>query len=326
MKRKNIAGLIAIAAIVVVAMLAGCVEKEQVNTAEIKEMILASVDQIDTYKFDIDMTQKMLIQNETTETEMTTVSTGEAAMDVTNKKMMMEMAMTMETPDKPEMTEEPMEMDMFIYLIDNAMYMKMDTGIPELPAQWTKMEMPDEYEKTWESQNQVDQQMELLNISAVELLEDEKVNGVDCYVLKITPDKDKYGELLSKQEGMSDLMQSLQQNDSFDMGKMIKEMSMKQWIAKNTKFPMKTEMQIKMVISSEDMIIPEAEEEFTMTSDQRTTIVFYDYNKPMAIELPEDAESATGFSMFPPMNETAGNATESPMLPPMNETEPLATA
>jgi hypothetical protein len=64
--------------------------------------------------------------------------------------------------------------------------MKMDTGIPELPAQWTKMEMPDEYEKTWESQNQVDQQMELLNISAVELLEDETVNGVDCYVLKIT--------------------------------------------------------------------------------------------------------------------------------------------
>ena len=326
MKRKNIAGLIAIAAIVIVAMLAGCVEKEQVNTAEIKEMILASVDQIDTYKFDIDMTQKMLIQNETTETEMTTVSTGEAAVDVTNKKMMMEMAMTMETPDKPEMTEEPMEMDMFIYLIDNAMYMKMDTGIPELPAQWTKMEMPDEYEKTWESQNQVDQQMELLNISAVELLEDETVNGVDCYVLKITPDMDKYGELLSKQEGMSDLMQSLQQNDSFDIGKMIKEMSMKQWIAKNTKFPMKTEMQIKMVISSEDMIIPEAEEEFTMTSDQRTTIVFYDYNKPVAIELPEDAESATGFSRFPPMNETAGNATESPMLPPMNETEPLATA
>ena len=326
MKRKNIAGLIAIAAIVVVAMLAGCVEKEQVNTAEIKEMILASVDQIDTYKFDIDMTQKMLIQNETTETEMTTVSTGEAAVDVTNKKMMMEMAMTMETPDKPEMPEEPMEMDMFIYLIDNAMYMKMDTGIPELPAQWTKMEMPEEYEKTWESQNQVDQQMELLKISEVELLEDEKVNGVDCYVLKITPDMEKYGELLSKQEGMSDLMQSLQQNDSFDMGKMIKEMSMKQWIAKNTKFPMKTEMQIKMVISSEDMIIPEAEEEFTMTSDQRTTIVFYDYNKPVAIELPEDAESATGFSMFPPMNETAGNATESPMLPPMNETEPLATA
>ncbi len=326
MKRKNMAGLVAIAAIVIVAMLAGCVEKEQVNTAEIKEMILASVDQIDTYKFDIDMTQKMLIQNETTETEMTTVSTGEAAMDVTNKKMMMEMAMTMETPDKPEMPEEPMEMDMFIYLIDNAMYMKMDTGIPELPAQWTKMEMPEEYEKTWESQNQVDQQMELLNISAVELLEDETVNGVDCYVLKITPDKDKYGELLSKQEGMSDLMQSLQQNDSFDMGKMIKEMSMKQWIAKDTKFPMKTEMQIKMVISSEDMIIPEAEEKFTMTSDQRTTIVFYDYNKPVAIELPKDAESATGFSRFPPMNETAGNATESPMLPPMNETEPLATA
>lgn len=308
MKRKNMAGLIAIAAIVVVAMLAGCVEEEQVNTAEIKEMILASVDQIDTYKFDIDMTEKMLIQNETTETEMTTVSKGEAAVDVTNKKMMMAMAM-METPDKLEMSEEPMEMDMFIYLIDNAMYMRRDTGIPELPAQWIKMEMPEEYEKTWESQNQVDQQMELLNISEVEFLGDETVNGVDCYVLKITPDMEKYGELLSEQEGMSELMQSLQQNDSFDMGKLIKDMSMKQWIAKDTKFPMKTEMQIKMVISSEDLIIPEAEEEFTATRDQRTTIVFYEYNKPMAIELPEDAESATGFSMFPPMNETEPLAT-----------------
>ena len=301
MKRKAIAGLIAVVAIVAVAMCAGCVEEKRMSTAEIKEMVLATAENTDTYKFDMDMTQKTLISNETDETEMTMTSTGKGAVDNINKKMKMEM--TMELPEGAP--QETMEMTMEMYFINNAMYMKMDRGIPEMPAQWTKTEMPEEY---WESQNRIGQQMELLNVSEVELLEDEEVNGVDCYVLNITIDTEKYGEILMKQEGLGELMQSLRQNDSFDIGEMIKEMSLKYWIAKDTKFPMKTEMQIKMVISSADLNIPETEEEFTMTMDQRTDMVFYDYNKPVTIELPKEAESAAGFPMFPPMNQTATSA------------------
>ncbi len=301
MKRKAIAGLIAVVAIVAVAMCAGCIEEERMSTAEIKEMVLATAENTDTYKFDMDMTQKTLISNETDETEMTMTSTGKGAVDNINKKMKMEM--TMELPEGAP--QETMEMTMEMYFINNAMYMKMDRGIPEMPAQWTKTEMPEEY---WESQNRIGQQMELLNVSEVELLEDEEVNGVDCYVLNITIDTEKYGEILMKQEGLGELMQSLRQNDSFDIGEMIKEMSLKYWIAKDTKFPMKTEMQMEMVISSEDLNIPETEAGFTMTSNQRTNIVFYDYNKPVTIELPKEAESAGEYPMFPPMNQTATTA------------------
>ena len=307
MERKAIAGLIAVVAIVAVAMCAGCVEEERVSTAEIKEMVLATAESIDTYKFDMDITQKTLISNETGEMEMTTLSTGNGVVDNLNKKMKLGMTMTMEMPEEAEMPET-MEMKMDVYFINNTMYTKMDMGIPEMPAQWTKMEMPEGYEEFWESQNQVDQQMELLKVSEMELLEDEKVNDVDCYVLKLTPDIEKYWDIVMKQEGMSELMQNLQQNVSFDIGEMIKEMSLKYWIAKDTKFPMKTEMQIKMVMSSEDLNIPETEEEFTMTMDQRTDMVFYDYNKPVTIELPKEAESAAGFPMFPPMNQTATSA------------------
>lgn len=307
MERKAIAGLIAVVAIVAVAMCAGCVEEERVSTAEIKEMVLATAESIDTYKFDMDITQKTLISNETGEMEMTTLSTGNGVVDNLNKKMKLGMTMTMEMPEEAEMPET-MEMKMDVYFINNTMYTKMDMGIPEMPAQWTKMEMPEGYEEFWESQNQVDQQMELLKVSEMELLEDEKVNDVDCYVLKLTPDIEKYWDIVMKQEGMSELMQNLQQNVSFDIGEMIKEMSLKYWIAKDTKFPMKTEMQIKMVISSADLNIPETEEEFTMTMDQRTDMVFYDYNKPVTIELPKEAESAAGFPMFPPMNQTATSA------------------
>ncbi len=307
MKRKTIAGLIAVVALVAVAMFAGCIEEGRMSTAEIKEMVLATTENIDTYKFDMDMTQKTLISNETGEMEMTTLSTGNGVVDNLNKKMKLEMTMTMKMPEKAEMPDT-MEMKMDMYFINNTMYTKMDMGIPGLPTQWTKMEMPEGYEESWESQNQVDQQMELLKVSEMELLEDEKVNDVDCYVLKLTPDIEKYWDIMMKQEGMSELMQNLQQNVSFDIGEMIKEMSLKYWIAKDTKFPMKTEMQIKMVMSSEDLNIPETEEEFTMTMDQRTDMVFYDYNKPVTIELPKEAESAAGFPMFPLMNQIATTA------------------
>ncbi|MCK4398340.1 MAG: hypothetical protein KAV25_05045 [Methanophagales archaeon] len=304
MKRKAIAGLIAVVAIVAVAMCAGCVEEKRMSTAEIKEMVLATAENTDTYKFDMDMTQKTLISNETDETEMTMTSTGSGVMDRTSKKMKLEMMMTMQLPEEAEIPETK-EMKMDIYFINNTLYTKMDMGIPMMPAQWTKREMPEEY---WESQNQIGQQMELLNISKVELLEDKKVNDVDCYVLKLMPDIEKYWETVMKQEGLGELMQSLRQNDSFDIGKLIKEMSIKQWIAKDTKFPVKTEVQIKMAMSSADLNIPETEEEFTMTMDQRTNIVFYDYNKPVTIELPKEAESAGEYPMFPPLNQTATTA------------------
>ena len=304
MKRKAIAGLIAVVAIVAVAMCAGCVEEKRMSTAEIKEMVLATAENTDTYKFDMDMTQKTLISNETDETEMTMTSTGSGVMDRTSKKMKLEMMMTMQLPEEAEIPETK-EMKMDIYFINNTLYTKMDMGIPMMPAQWTKREMPEEY---WESQNQIGQQMELLNISKVELLEDKKVNDVDCYVLKLMPDIEKYWETVMKQEGLGELMQSLRQNDSFDIGKLIKEMSIKQWIAKDTKFPVKTEVQIKMAMSSADLNIPETEEEFTMTMDQRTNIVFYDYNKPVTIELPKEAESAGEGPMFPPLNQTATTA------------------
>ncbi len=292
-KTKTIAGLIVVVAIVAVAMLAGCVEEERMSTVEIKEMALATTESIDTYTFDMDMTQNIQISNETGETEMTKLSTGNGVVDNINKKMNQEMTTTMKMPS------ETKEMKMDMYFINNTMYTKRE-GIPKMPAQWRKMEMPEGYKEFWELQNQVEQQMELLNVSKVEQLEDEKVNDVDCYVLKLTPDIEKHWETVMKQARLSELMQSLQQNDSFDIGKMIKEMSIKQWIAKDTKFPMKTEMQLKMMMSSEDLNLrDETKEKFTMTMDQRTSIVFHDYNEPVTIELPKEAESAAEFPMMP---------------------------
>jgi hypothetical protein len=267
---------------------------ERVSAEKIKEMALDSVENIDTYKFDMDMTVEVQLSNKTSKVEMITTSSGSGVVDNLNKRM--KMTTRMEMPEK--ILQKPMETEM--YLFDNAIYMKVDIGIPGTPVRWIKMKIPD-YEEHWESYNQLDQQMELLNISDVELLEDEEVNGVDCYVLKITPDLKRYWEIMMKQEGMSELMQNLKQNVSIDIiQKIIKEIYIKQWIAKDTKFLMKEQVQIKIVISSEDLNVTK---DFTMTIEEKIDVIFYDYNKPVLIELPEEAKSALELPMM--LNQTA---------------------
>jgi len=291
-------GLIVVVLIVAAMMFLGCLEKEQkMSFAEIKATVLANVEEIDTYKFDLNTTTRTLLSNETNSTEMTTSINGRGVLDAVDKEMKLNMNTSMETNE----TTEVMEME--IYLLNNTMYAKLNLGIPGRPAQWTKREMPEE---SWASQNQLEQQMELLNISEVELLVDEKVNGVDCYVLKIEPDMNKFwnstmGAAIIKSAQSSAL--------GVDIKKMMKSLSMKEWISKATMYPKKTQMAIRSVASSDDLAIPETEEKFTMTEDMEVELLFYDYNQPVSIELPEGAEGAVGQPLIPVLNQTTQNQT-----------------
>jgi hypothetical protein len=299
MDRKVIAGCMAIA-IAAVTIFSGCVEEEQLSAADITEMVLANADKIHTYSFDMNMTTKMLITNETGQTDLTTISQGNGVVDNINKKMAIFMDMSMKIAEMPEV---PGRMEMEMYLVNNTIYSKVDMGIATLPAQWVKMQMPEGYDDYWSSQNQLQQQMELLNASEVTRLEDDMVNGVDCYVLEIDPDLEKFWELVSDQSGMVEQLQAL---PGFDIQKMMKSLAMKEWIAKDTNFPAKTEMAMSMAMSSEDLNIPYTEEKFTMTMDYDIEMIFFDYNNPVTIELPEEAKNATTIPM-PMFNQTPSN-------------------
>jgi len=301
MKRELMAGLIAVLVIASVMMFSGCVEEEgKMSVADIKAEVLANAEEIDTYKFDMDVTMKMLLSNETNSTEMTTLSNGRGVLDVVDKKMKLYMNTSMETN---ETTEVPGPMEMEVYLINNTMYTKMDLGIPGLPPQWTKMEMPDE---SWPSQNQLEQQMELLEISEVKLLADEELNGVDCYVLEIVPDMGKFwNSTFAAVMGRS--TQGLA--PGMDLQRILKSMSTKEWISKATMYPKKTQMAVRLVVSSDDLPIPDTVEGFTMTADEKVELLFYDYNQPVSIELPEAAEAAAGLPLMSILNQSAFNQT-----------------
>ncbi len=90
---------------------------------------------------------------------------------------------------------------------------------------------------------------------------------------------------------------------------MMKSLSLKEWISKATMYLKKTQMAIRSVVSSDDLAIPETEEKFTMTDDVEVELLFYDYNQPVSIELPEAAEGAVGLPLIPVLNQTTKNQT-----------------
>jgi len=122
-------------------------------------------------------------------------------------------------------------------------------------------------------------QKQLLDVSNVQKLNDEVVDGVNCYVLQIDPDLEKYFEIM-----MSQLETSGSGNLSLgDISDIIEGWSIKQWIAKDTNLIKKIYNQMTMSYSFFDQEI---------TMDMEITVVFSNYNTAITIELPEEAENA----------------------------------
>ncbi|MGB7000420.1 MAG: hypothetical protein WBE22_00120 [Halobacteriota archaeon] len=329
-KMKMKAGLVVVVAIAAVMMFSSYAAA--LSQDEIAGLIL-NASEVDTYKFNMNMTMpmpmtmEMLMGNETNATEpMVMVANGSGVVDNVNKSMMMAMSMCVNMSEIMEAntsedtngnTSENTSLDMpeticmetEMYIINNTMYMKMDMSaiVPNFSF-WLKSEMT---EADWESEEIQGQQMELLNCSNVTLLDDEEVNGVDCYVLKIVPDTEKCWEIVMNtsimdQSGMGAEMQ----NASDILNQSLGNMTITEWIAKDTMFVMKSVAAMDMTMS------PDTEEEAKVVMDY--TMIFYDYNEPVTIVLPPEAEGATDISGLPGML-PGGNVTD--ILPGTNETD-----
>ena len=276
-------------ALVMVLSFAACAEEAGEegglpSAQEIVDGVIQSLDDIRTYQFDMDMTMDMAGEGEGEgETfEMTMVMDGSGALDFDNSEMRMDMTMSMAMPDEPEM-----DMGMAIYLIDGMMYMLME--IPEMEPMWIKSEMPEGY---WEEMSQVQAQIELLEVAQVEVMGSERIGGIDCYVLQLTPDLEQLWQMVMEQAEMAGEMPDI-------TGELLQEMSrsfsVKQWIAKDTYFLAKVEIDMAMELTPEAMGFPG--EEGIMTMDIAMSILAYNYNQPVSIVLPPEAEEAVEMTM-----------------------------
>lgn len=280
MKRIVVLGVLVLA--LTTSLLVGCAEKE-LTQEEIEQLVadvLIANAEVDTVKFDMNMLTTIEEIGGPKTGEATMVGDGTGAIDNVNKEMQMTINMTMDIPDQGKQ-DIPVE----YYLVDGWMHIKM--SIPEMGEQWMKMRLPEEM---WEKQSQIDQQIELLETAKeVNFLGSEDVSGTACYVVEIVPSMEALGKLLSQFE-MPD-MEGIDPVE-LNLADLIKEMSIKQWIAEDSYLIMKSQTHVLMEMRPED-IGPSGEDFEKITMDQNTMMTFYDYNEPVSIELPEEALEAS---------------------------------
>jgi hypothetical protein len=162
------------------------------------------------------------------------------------------------------------------------------TSMPDFSQMWLKIAISENMSAGIPSMEDV---TGIIESSQVEMVKEEKVGGVNCYVLSVTPDF----EALQQELATNPL--TAQMNIEFpDMEGLISDMSFKVWVAKDTYFLMKTEVVVTMAMDSAALGEPDGED--YMNVNLTFTVEASDYNKVGSIELSTEALSAFDLSNF----------------------------
>ena len=252
------------------------------SAEEIVAAILDSQQDIETYKFDVDMEMYITVEAEDETIEMYAVTDGGGSTDVENNVMQMTGDINMVMPDVGEI-----EVKEHMYLVDNMMYIGIDMPAFMGGSTWIKAQMPVYMP---EEMNQVLSLTALIETAEITVLGSEIVNGVDCYVVEVVPDADQLWELVSQQlQFMGDEIEIPDITGEL-IRKMYDDVSVTYYIAKDTYFLISSSMDMFLELTPADLGYPE--EEGLMTMDITMELLAFDYNIPVSIELPPEAADA----------------------------------
>jgi hypothetical protein len=248
------------------------------SAEEIITRAVQALDDIKTYQFEMNMSLDMALEAENEAYDEAITMSINGASDLENKEMMADMSVTI------AMFAGGIETSGKIYIIDDMLYAMNED--PETGTEWNKSEVPAGF---WEKMNQIESQVEILKTVQAEVIGSEEVKGVDCYVLNLTPNIEQLWQianeqsLLTNEEMLPDVAEELLQE-------MFESFSVKQWVAKDTYFITKSE--IDMIIELTPEALGSPEEEGVMTMDITMDLLAYNYNQPVSIVLPPGAEEA----------------------------------
>jgi hypothetical protein len=280
--------------------LVGCGREPAAN--EVIAKCLSAMTKLDWYNLDTIVTNTYTVIDEGSSKTSIAQWNGTKFVNVADKEMKMTM----------NIGEDGLNLSLFeMYFVNGWEY--LNQIIPYVYGQygldniWTKTKLTDE---SWTSEAQVSQQIELLKTATkVGLLESETVDNVGCYTLDVVPSR----------EAMIDWVFSQQQPNGPSMNwwrtttsrsreiyiKAYKGGSIKEWIAKDSYLIMKADINVLFEVTPEDINTNDLPLEQSsgdtgvkvtgfekITSDFHGQMRFYDYNKAIPIELPQEALKA----------------------------------
>jgi len=257
--------------------LAGCGEK--LPQDEIDQVIAGALAaSYDTVSFDMDLPMTIEVTGGSDPGTISVSMSGTGFMDMVNEAMRMTMEMNLSVPGTGSQ-----DLNAEIYVVEGWMYSGVNA--PDYGEQWMKMELT---EPMWQQQDQIGPYVELLATAVdINYKGTEIVNGVECYVFEIEPDMGALADLLlqaTSSLGVMDL-------SGLDLAELYKELSVKEWLAKDSYLLQKAEVVVVMEARPED--VGATSDDFEkMTIDIDMTMRFYDYNQPFTVVLPPEALDA----------------------------------
>jgi hypothetical protein len=240
--------------------------------------MVEALEEVETYQFDISISLETTSAREGEPSVVSSfTATGRGTVDNLHREIWLELTTTM------PLLGEPASLTTETYIVAETLYTRV--SLPETPGAWIKQSISD-FPQWWQQNNELDLRRGLLQDSLMKRLPDEEVQGIDSYVLGVTPDIQKMWQFIQRQGEIPTGAVSPQQ-----LREMFKEMSMKAWIAKDTYLPLRFETQARTEMSAQ--IIPEFPPEMgKLEMSTRSEMQLYNYNQPVSIELPPEAREA----------------------------------
>jgi hypothetical protein len=238
----------------------GGTSKVSVDADEVVANLLAAQAGTTTYKLEMFSMEYRYGQSGILTLETTVSIDASATVDTTNEEMEIDMTGTIAATGQDTETTQ-----MRVFLVGDYLY----TGAASSSQDWswTKEAVPSGY---WDDQESLGQQLQLLEGSHRTILREEDVDGVDCFVLQLTPDLDQLWSVMTQSW-------TGEMNNVTNPIDVIKGCSVTWWVAKDTSLLAKGVVQMNLDLTSDDMVV-------------LVETKFHDYNEPVSINLPPEAQ------------------------------------
>jgi hypothetical protein len=286
-----------------------CDGEDLPSAEEIIEGMNQAVADVRTGEFDMEMTMDVdaKVEGESGNANMEMDASG--VIDIENSQAQMAMTMHEEATG-----EEDMDMEAEVYLVDNTLYFLTDalgmmTDAFGMGPTWMKLdisEMEGLPEGYWEQADLLEPQEELLEFQPellealeIEVTGSERVDGIDCYVLESNPDMERLWQIVMEMYKTTELempdMTDMPEDFEDYLDEMFDSFTEKLWVAKDSYLPMKVEVEVTMEFTAEEMGSPDEGE---VAADLFMSMLIFNYNQPVSIELPPEAENAIDIMDF----------------------------
>ena len=258
------------------------------SAAAVIESASKGINAVTTYRLSrgIAVAKRITSNGMTQEYDLFTQS--DMALDISARKMQMENSFdTKQSTGQSEAA--PVANSLFI--VNDVVYIQ---GLfPDQPQQWAKTSVSEDY---WRLQDQAKQLNGLLRLTSSAVLAPETVHSgslnIPCDVVQVDPDPDKLWALLLQQPGIETLQLPLQSPPGIAFSQIIKNAKMKLWVAQASGFPVKAELTMSMQIGP--AVLASLTNDVSM--DVSISMLFYDHNQRIPIELPKAAQDAPELS------------------------------